>query len=235
MGIAKNIQAYSVCNFYTTNIDIFIKNLSDKLNADFLINIYDEEYYKIGNENTETNFNKPNKYRLTITLDEYNIQNNVFIFPTYELTLPINFDYGESINLDFYPNNSVHIMFLTFEHLWKSFIDELKFEVTYNSDYSREHYISRYKTLQQEYTNILRSLDIEQILITTHAYYSVEDITDSQKYPKIIFEDILKVAIEKDKALIFDFKKLLNVSKRNQLNNTFLTKDELKIMLLDEL
>ena len=73
MGIAKSIQSYSVYENYTSNTDSFIKHLSDKLNADLIVNIFDKEYDHIGVENALTTFDKQNKYRLTISSDEYKI------------------------------------------------------------------------------------------------------------------------------------------------------------------
>lgn len=233
MGIAKSIEAYAVCDFYTTNTDQFIRELSNKLDADFIINIYDNEYEQVGDEDTQTNFNKSKQYRLTITLDEYTIQDSTCILPTYELTVPINFVYKESIELIFNPNNCVHIMFLTFEHLWSSFIDILKFQSEYEN---RETAVVRYQTLRKEYTTILKNLGINKILILTHALYNIENIEnieDIEYIEKLSFDDIVKEAKEKDNLIAFDFQEILNATNTTQLDRAFVDKPKLEIMLLD--
>ena len=82
MGIAKSIEAYSVYENYNSDTDVFIQQLSDKLNADFLINVYDKEYNNIEIENTLTAFGKQNNYRLTIAFDDYKINNKISELPT---------------------------------------------------------------------------------------------------------------------------------------------------------
>lgn len=188
MGIAKSIQAYSVYENYNSDTDSFIKHLSDKLNADFIINIFDKEFDRIGNENLLTTFDKQNRYRLTITFDENKIGEQVSELHTYEISLPIKYIYEDSLELTFYPNHSVHITFLTFEHLWRSFIDTLKFQSAYTD---RQQAINRYQILRNEYSNILHKIDINQIFITTHAYYEVEDVTDTETFHRLTFENII--------------------------------------------
>jgi len=230
MGVAKSIEAYTVCNFYKDNTDQFIRELSDKLDADFVINIYDNEYKQIGDENTCTNFNKSKQYRLAITLDEHTIQDNACILPTYELTVPISFVYEESIEFVFLPNKAVYITFLTFEHLWGSFIDVLKFQ---SENESREIAIDRYQALRKEYIKILKRLEIDKIIILTHAYYQIENIESVQHFQKLEFGDIIKEAKEKDNLIAFDFQEILNATNATQLDRAFLDMPELEIMLLD--
>lgn len=47
MGIAKSIEAFTIYDFYTTEINHFTRDLSNKLNADFIINIFDENFNPI--------------------------------------------------------------------------------------------------------------------------------------------------------------------------------------------
>ena len=232
MGIAKSIQAYSVYENYNSDIEVFIKHLSDKLNADFILNIFDKEYDHIGDENIITTFNKQERFRLPITFDVYEIDGITNELPTYEISIPIKFIYEDSIELTFYPNQSVHIAFLTFEHLWSSFIDILKFKSVYED---RKQAISRYQTLRNEYIDILHKFDISQIFITTHAYYEIENITDYETYHKLTFSDIIEVAHKKDKLSIFDFQHILNTKDNMQLEKIFIDKSDLEIILLDTL
>jgi len=230
MGIAKSIEAYTVCDFYTSNVEQFISTLSKKLDADFIINIFDEDFEQIGKEDTHTNFNKTKKYKLVVTLDEYNIQKDVCILPTYELTVPINFVYIKSIELAFSPNKVIHITFLTFEHLWSSFIDVLKFQSQYEN---RETAISRYQSLRTEYIKILKRLESDRILILTHAYYNIENIESVEHFEELEFDNLIKEAKEKDNLIAFDFQEILNATNATQLDRVFLDKPELEIMLLD--
>lgn len=231
MGIAKSIEAYTVYESYNSDTDVFIKHLSERLNADFTINKFNKEYEHIGKENIVTNFNKSNNYRLTITFDEYRVDKKTIQLPTYEITIPINYIYEESIDFTFYPNSSVHIMFLTFEHLWVSFIDELKFQ----GYEKREQLISRYQALRKEYTDILHKFGISQIFITTQAYYEIENITNFEMFNKLTFEKITEIAKERDNLTIFDFQHILDAKDISQLDKNFIDKSDLEILLLDTL
>lgn len=230
MGIAKSIQAYSVYENYNSDIDSFIRLLSDTLNADFVLNIFDKEYDQIGDKDALTKFGKENQYRLTINFDEYKIESETSELPTYEISLPIKYIYEDSLELTFYPNHSVHITFLTFEHLWGSFIDILKFKSAYEY---RPQAINRYQVLRSEYSSILQKIGINQIFIATHAYYEIENVTDTETYHNLTFEEIIQVAKEKDKFTIFNFQDILNANDSNKLDKTFLDKSELDILLVD--
>lgn len=230
MGIAKSIEAYSIYENYNSDTDVFIKHLSDRLNADFIINIFDKDYEHIGDENIVTAFNKQYKYRLTITFDEYKIGDDSTELPTYEISIPIKYIYEDCIEFTFCPNQSVHIMFLTFEHLWSSFIETLKFQSAYED---RQQAISRYQALRREYTSILHEFEISQIFITTHAYYEIENVTDFETYNNLTFEKIIEVAQEKDKLAIFDFQHILETTSKIQLDKRFIDKSDLGILLLD--
>jgi hypothetical protein len=194
MGIAKSIEAYTVYQYYTENTEMFIKTLSDRLNADFIVNTFDEEYEPLHEENRLTAYSKPNKYRLTICY----YGSTQTDFPVYTLTLPIDYEYDDSIELIFYPNKSVHIMFLTFEHMWGGFIEALKFQSLYEN---RQQSIERYEKLRNEYISFFKEIGIDAIFIVTHAYYKIEDLADEKIYPILTFSDIPKIAKEKDSQI----------------------------------
>ena len=195
MGIAKNIEAYAVYQEYTENTEMFIKKLSERLNADFIVNTFDEDYEPLHKKNRLTAYSKPNKHRLTIFYHG-STQNDL---PVYELTLPISYEYEDSIDLVFYPNKSVHMMFLTFEHLWGSFINVLKFEFLYEE---RQQSIEKYEKLRTEYINIFKKMGIDSIFIVTHAYYKIENLLYEDEYPILTFSDIPKIAKEEDNLTI---------------------------------
>ena len=228
MGIAKSIEAYAVYHDYTENTELFIKNLSDKLDADFIVNTYDHEYDSLHKIDQLTAYSKTNKYRLTIN---YYVNKKTDI-PVYNLTLPINFEYENSIELSFRPNQSVHIMFLTFEHLWRSLIDVLKFENLYEE---RQRTIEKYEKLRTEYISIFKKLDIKSIFIVTDAHYKVEDIVYERDYPFLTFSDIPKIAKKLDNLTSFDLEKILRTDKVSDLCKDFLDCPDLNIALIDNL
>ncbi len=232
MGIAKSIEAYTTYDGYSTDTEIFIKNLSEKLDADFLVNTYNKNYDPLHKKDRLTTFMKPNKYKLTITFFENIISNKPFELPTYELTFPINYIFEDSLTLIFYPNNTVQIMFLTFEHLWAGFIETLKFRSIYEN---RQQAIKRYETLRNEYKNVFGKLNIRTICIITHAYYETENIGDIEKYHTISLPDILQVAKEKDNLHVFDLVQIFNTNKVEDLDKEFVEKPELQILLIDHL
>ena len=121
-------------------------------------------------------------------------------------------------------------MFLSFEHLWESFINVLKFQSEYQN---REVAIDRYQLLRKEYIQILQSLEIKKIAILTHANYNIENIESVEYFEFLEFDTIIKEAKEKDKLIAFDFQNILNATTPIQLDSNFLEKSELEIILLD--
>ena len=121
---------------------------------------------------------------------------------------------------------------MTFEHLWSSFIDILKFQSAYAE---RQQAINRYQILRNEYSNILQKIEISQIFITTHAYYQIEDVTSTETFHKLTFENIIQVANEKDNLTIFDFKNILDTNDSKKLDQTFTNTSDLEIMFLNRL
>ena len=196
MGIAKSIEGYGVFDKYNRDVDSFLKTLSDVLDSNFVLNSFDKDYNSIHEENKYIDFHRKNEYQITIEICEYEIQNSKEEFPIYELTIPIDYIYEDSLTLIFYPNNCVHIMFLTFEHLWRVFIDNLKLISDFNIN--RQLIINRYEKLRQAYIPYLLALNINSILITTHAYYQIENLTDIEEYCNLTFPEIIKSANEKD-------------------------------------
>lgn len=232
MGIAKSIEGFAVYADYSADTAIFVKTLSDKLNADFVINTYDKEYEPMHEAALHTTFNKTKKYRLTIQFDDFKVNDKTLGLPIYELQVPINYVYEDTVDLTFYPNNGVHLMFLTFEHLWSSLIDTLKFEAYYQN---KQQAIERYHCLRREYISFLKKLDIDRIFIITHAYYHIENIFDTVEYPKLSFDDILCFAKEKDKLTSFCFEEIMKADNISALSKDFLDKPDLEIGLVDNL
>ena len=225
MGIAKNIEAFAIYQDYTENAEAFIKKLSDSLNADFIVNTYDVDYKPLHKKDKLTAYSKPNKYRLSICY----FGNDM---PVYELLLPINYEYEDNIELVFYPNKSVHIMFLTFENLWDGFIKTLKFENFYED---RQQSIERYENLRNEYVHIFNKIGINSIFIVTHAFYKIEDLVNDKTYPTLTFSDISKIAKEMDNLTSFDLEKILRTEKSSEICKDFLAKPSLNIAFIDNL
>jgi len=223
MGIAKSTEAYAVYSDYTEDAEVFIKELSDKLNADFIINSFDQEYEPLHEENLLTSFSKPNRYRLTICYYESNL-------PQYELKLPIDYIYEDTIELKFCPNKLVHIMFLTFEPMWVGLINALKFKNIYED---RQQAIERYEKLRSEYIRFFKKMGISSIFIVTHANYKIEELEYNDIYPILTFSDIPKIAKEKDNLISFDFERILRTEKVADLCKDFLATSELNIALID--
>ena len=227
MGIAKSIEAYAIYQDYTENTELFIKKLSDILNADFIVNTFDIDYNLLHKRDKLTAYSKPNRYKLNICYYESGM-------PVYELTLPINYEDEDSIELIFHSNKSVHIRFLTFEHLWDSFIGRLKFDILY--DYGdREESIERYKKLRNEYIRIFNTIGIDSIFIVTDALYKIEDIVDEETYPILTFSDIPRIAKEIDNLTSFDLEEILQINKVSEMSKDFMAEPSLNIAFIDNL
>ncbi|MCL1969782.1 MAG: hypothetical protein FWF65_09620 [Bacteroidetes bacterium] len=227
MGIAKNIEAYAIYQDYTENTELFIKKLSDILNADFIVNTFDIECNLLHKRDKITAYSKPNKYRLNIWYYESGM-------PVYELTLPINYEYNNNIELVFSSNKSVHIMFLTFEHSWNEFIETLKFDEDFYYE-DRQQRIERYKNLRNEYIRIFNTIGIDSIFIVTDALYQIEDIVDEETYPILTFSDIPRIAKEIDNLTSFDLEEILQINKVSEMSKYFMAEPSLNIAFIDNL
>lgn len=231
MGIGKSTEGYSVYDEYTADTLLFLRNISDSLNADFIVNTYDKNYEPMHEKDLRISFGRQNTYDLTITHDEYTVKDTRIELPTYELRLPINYIYGETIELMIYPSRAVLFMFLTFEHMWSYFIDTLKFQDPFNRTFS----LDRYERLRKQYSNILKLLGMEAMFISTHAYYHIESLDDIEEYPKLRFPDIPIIAKEKDGLNIFQFEDILYAKSKNDLSKDFLNASDLNIAFVDNL
>jgi hypothetical protein len=230
MGIAKSIEGYFVFSDYTVDKVSFIHTLSDKLNADFNISTYDKEYEPMHEENQLTNFGKQTIYNLIIIYDDYKVNGEKVQLPTYELAIPINYVFEDTLELMFYPSKAVRVMFLTFEHLWGIFIDTLKFKYS-----SRSLVIDRYDRLRKEYSKVLQALGAPAIFIVTDAHYHIEDLDNIEEYPMLNFSDIPQIANQKDHITTFEFDKILYARNVNELEAGFLKKSDLEIAFVDKL
>ena len=228
MGIAKNIEAYAIYQDYTENTELFIEKFSDILNADFIVNTFDFECNILHKKDKLATYSKPNKYRLNICYYESGM-------PVYELTLPINYEYADNIELVFYSNKSVLIRFLTFEHLWSSFIDTLKFDGHFYYYEDRQQSIERYKNLRNEYIRIFNTIGIDSIFIVPDALYKIENIVDEETYPILTFSDIPKIAKETDNLISFDLEEILQIDKYSEMPKDFRDEPSLNIAFIDYL
>ena len=233
MGIAKSIGGFAIYKEYVANKNLFIKRLSDRLNADFTVTCYDKNSNHLPDADRQTLFSKPNMYNLTIWDYEYNSKGETITLPTYELILPIGYEYNDSIQLTFDPNGVVEIMFLTFEHLWITFIETLKFIATYQD---RNEAVNRYNTLRAEYINILNNLNMNSVFIVTYARYIITDTLGCMEYyPSITFCDIPRIAKEKDNLTTFELESILYAKSIKELGADFVSKPDLEIAFIDNL
>lgn len=231
MGIGKSTEGYSVFDQYTADTSLFLRNISNKLHADFVINTYNKDYEPIHEENLRTSFGRQTTYNLTVTYEEYTVDEKKIELPTYELRLPINYLYEDTLELSFYPSRAVLFMFLTFEHMWGYFIDTLKFQDASNRTFS----FDRYQRLRKEYSKILRLLGMEAMFISTHAYYHIENLSDIEEYPNLKFSDIPTIAQQKDGLITFQLEEILNARNKNELCREFLNTSDLSIAFIDNL
>jgi len=232
MGTAKNIEAYTISPHYSSNTENFINKLAELLNADFIINEYDPEYETIGEINRYTALNKPNQYRLTIEHDEYTIDNETVILPGYELTIPIQHPNERQLQLYFNPNNTVQLTFLTFEHIWQSFVETLKF----NRDPKyRIQSIQNYDELRREYRTILTKLQIPSLFMIPDAHYKVNEIENIESYSNPEFSDIPKIAFSLDNIETFHFEPILFAKSKKELPTGFINREVLNIAFIDNL
>jgi len=233
MGIAKSIKAYGIYPFYSPNIEFFLSKLAELVAANFAVTFLDTECNFVY-ENKTFDFGNQTSLKVFIQQWEYTIENKKQILPTYCLYYPINYEFETELEIDFYQNNVCAIRYLTFEHLWKSFISTLRFDNHWLAE-ARKHSIVRYNNLRTEYLRLLKKLNINSILILTDAYYDVEEISDPERYLKPEFKDIIQEAETIDKLSLFELDKILLTKKKEELPKEFLLLDELRIAFFEKI
>ena len=232
MGIAKNIEAYTTSVHYSSDTENFINKLSELPNADFIISEYDPEYETIGELNRKTAFNKPNQYNLIIEHDNYIIGDKPTVLPSYELTIPIQRANEKQLKLYFNPNKTVQITFLTFEHLWESFLETLKFNLDHKN---RPQSIKNYDLLRREYKSILNKLKIPSIFIIPDGPYKIFEIENIESYPNPEFSDFPKIALSLDNLKTFNLESILHSKSKEELPSGFISHEVLNIAFIDNL
>jgi hypothetical protein len=231
MGIAKSIEAYGIFEDYTSDTTVFIQTLSEMLDSDFVVSIADVEGNLLVEEQL-FDFNKPSKHRLYIAYHKYTIGAKLELLPCYFLDVPINYIYEQNLEIEFYPNKTCQIRFLTFEHIWETFIEILRWQRSPNTDV-RVEVIREYNQLRNEYWKILKKIRIDQIFIITHAYYKFESITDMEDFPELNFERMIEAAKMLDNFSIFNLNEILKMKRPDQVSAEFMTEEILKIAFID--
>jgi hypothetical protein len=233
MGIGKSIESYGIYHYYSADINVFIKKLAELTHSNFTVTLLDVDCDAVYTDKL-FHFDKPQTLYLTILESEYNIQNTKRTLPTYSVKFPITYDYESELEIEFNPNQVSSIVFLTFEHLWKAFIDVLRFETRFQ-EIPRHQIVERYQTLRREYSRVLKMLEIDSLLLVTHAYYNIESLTDPESYNSMEFQNITDEAKRIDGFNTFDFEEILLAESKNQLPENFVILDELKIALIDNM
>lgn len=233
MGIAKSILSYGIYHYYSPDTDIFIKKLAELTDSNFNVTLLDIDCDDVYTDKL-FDFDKQQTLKLVILESEHEIQNTKQILPTYTVKFPISYDYESALEIEFYPNQVTSLVFLTFERLWKAFIDVLRFEI-HSQEISRQQYIERYNKLRKEYTSVLKMLKIDSLLIFTHANYNIESLVEPESYNIMEFQNIIDEAKRIDGFTIFDFEEILLAENKNQLPENFENIDELKIALKDNM
>jgi hypothetical protein len=233
MGIAKNIEAYGIFEGYTSDTDIFIQKLSDLLDSDFVVSVTNADGDLV-TEHQLFKFGKPLSHQLFIDYDEYTFDDKGELLPCYRLIVPINYIYIKYIEIEFFPNKTCYITFLTFEHLWVTFIESLRWGLPSYADL-RESAVLSYNQLRNEYGKVLKKLGMDKIFIVTDAYYNIDGITNNEKFPEMSFEKLMDLAKELDNFLIFDLNTILQINNPEQLPKDFMNENILKIAFIDNL
>ena len=232
MGLEKNIYGYAAYSYYHSDIDTFMAHISAKLNADFDLRIYhDDEAMRAEEEERSTNFGRPNRYKVMIEHYNYNTPDGEDYLPYYSIRIPIEGCEDEDIDFYFYPNHTVTLFCLTFEHTWNFFMEDLKYMELYRE---RTGVMIEYEKLRVQYNGILKKLGITAILIITDSRYKVELITDDAMC-LIEFEDLLNVARVQDNLMLFSFEDIIYAKKIADLDPVFLDRKNNLIGFIDNL
>jgi hypothetical protein len=234
MGTGKSFEVYGICQHYSTDTEQFTKFLSEALQADFRITIWDKNYNSIACDNMRSCFNQPNKYHLLIYLDEDLIDDEICSNPRYELSIPLS-DHAldhQYVEISFNANKSIEIIGFELDSMWGGFIQNLKFESPYDD---RPEEMQRYQATRHSYIPIFKSLGIDKLLICTHDYTKLEALGDFDEFNNWHFDAIVKFAQDEVNKQVFDLLEIINTTNKQALAEDFLNTDMMKIAFIDHL
>lgn len=222
MGIGKTIEAFGISNLYTSDTKQFLSQLPTTFNYE--VTIYDIDYciveeYKMIHQNTDSS-----ALYLTVEINLYKENED----PLYTITVPIKTENESKLNFIFYKNQLVQIQFLTFEHLWLSFLQCL---------YNYQDF-DIFLQLRKEYKYWCKILGIDSLLIFSDHLYKFEAFNNDAIYPHFNqTKELITLAQKLDKVHCLHLPDLLttNINQERESFMSLLHCNSKDIILCDKL
>lgn len=236
MGIAKSIMGFGEYSFYNYDYKDFIKKLAGLLKVNLDVYFANAEQFYIRVPKAKIfDFGYTETYSMRIDFFSY-VKKSALrgdLYFVYDVNIPVKFPYEEKIDLEFQPNGIFMMSFLTFEHLWKPFIEALAAD---GWGEPPEDIFARYEKTRMEYINVLRKIGCDKILIYTDAHYKFEDeiLYNQKQGKKYSFEEVVNLAVSIDNMKQYRFKDLLKGRTHKDYPINFRSDNAIEIVIVDD-
>ncbi len=174
----------------------------------FFANI-DEENTEYDRENEYFDFKQNVDYKLTVNywkIDDDKPLKSSNIYCDYELSIPVDFEYGKEMLLEFYCNGLFQLNFIPLSNMWHFFIRDIIGENNHLYDSYFEAIQEKLK-VRKGYIDILSKINCDKVILWTDAYYKAEG---EVSLPNQTLEDLMHFMRENDKIKFYNFAEVLN-------------------------
>ncbi len=203
MGIAKTVNAIGDYNFYSLDYNKFAKKIGNIFEVNINLSFSSKEDELI-NDDICFKFNQKDTYHLNAFIYHFDNSSDNWYY-IYKLIIPFHFEYEDTLELEFCPNNLFQLNFLPFNSAWQFFIDDM----LGNNDYysSQEDIMIKISNIRNFYIEICNKINSKKVILWTDAYYETENEMFLHFLPNVKYSlnDISIRLIQKDKLSLYNF------------------------------
>lgn len=215
MGIGKTMQAIGLSEIYSSDYKVVVEALAKRLECNIELDSYNGTDFDLAIPEPQVfDFGYNRTYDLYVQYFDIDIKNPDInnIYCDYQFTIPNAQPNHEAIEIDFHPDNIIHVMFLDFEERWEYF-----FDILFGNRKSQEKQMifSEYHKLRHAYWDILTKIGCDKIVIYTDFHYKLEDEFFEKKDKVNSFNEIIKFANQIDDLIALNFVTTMNISSQN--------------------
>ena len=214
MGVGKIMQTIGLSDIYNLDYRVVVESLAKRLEYNIDIDFYDGSQFNLTIPEPQLlDFGYSRRCKLYVQYYDIDYEkpdiNNIYC--NYQLYIPNAQPNNENIEINFYPNNIIHVVFLDFESLWRTFFDTI-FGDCCGQDLKKK--FSEYHTLRHVYWDILTKLGCNEILIFTDFYYKLEELFDENTKKISSFHEILEYAKKMEDLFPINLVAAMNISSK---------------------
>lgn len=215
MGIGKTMQAIGLSEIYSSDYKVVVEALAKRLECNIELDSYNGTDFDLAIPEPQVfDFGCNRTYDLYVQYFDIDIKNPDInnIYCDYQFTIPNAQPNHEEIEIDFHPDNIIHVLFLDFEVRW-----EYLFDTVFCTRQNQDHKVkfSEYQNIRHAYWEILSKIGCNQIMIFTDFHYKLEDEFFEKKDKVNSFDEIIQYAKQIDNLIALNLGTVMSISSQN--------------------